>query len=695
MLRHNFPIHPHQVRNYPSYFHNPQPANSQHHSQLSHDQNGHHAQVPSFLAHQQNPYSSAPHTNGLVQLSSNHLQSTTPSHSSSAYSKPVTEHWAEQLDRAEQSKRLKGPNQAAKLFGVETRDNAQKSANASGPAKDNMEGDVNRSNRDDEEKAKHAWTAIDLGGHQLRNLAPSIFNYEFLEALHISHNNLVELPPAIGQLHNLRLLDVSHNQLKELPPEMGMLTQLQELLLFENAIHELPFELGSLFRLKVLGIEGNPLQENLKTELMQNGSNALIKLLRENAPEGPPPPDREWILLDETVASGHTMPDGPETFTAMTFNILCNHSATESQYGYAPSQVLTWEYRSNLIVKEIKQRLPDILCLQEVDTNAFEDLLRPSLAFDGYKGVHWVKSRARSMSEGQSRGVDGCATFYKSDRYILLDKQTVDIVNIAINRPDMRHQLDIFNRVMDKDNVALVTFFEDIMTGSRIIVANAHLTWSPRFQDVKLVQTAILLDFVNQVSEKYAHWPARENKKHKPFAAMDWSSAPRNGSPVAEKDEREPAPSMSYASNTAIPMLICGDFNSKPDSGVYEALSTGSVSGSHEEFMDKSYGDITKHGISHPFSLQSAYSTIGELNLTNHTDRFSAVIDYIWYGTSGLQVSGLLGPVDDRYLKRVPGFPNHHFPSDHISLLAEFQVKRKKQVVRRDQAGAVFSTGAN
>jgi CCR4-NOT transcription complex subunit 6 len=30
-------------------------------------------------------------------------------------------------------------------------------------------------------------------------------------------------------------------------------------------------------------------------------------------------------------------------------------------------------------------------------------------------------------------------------------------------------------------------------------------------------------------------------------------------------------------------------------------------------------------------------------------------------------------------MKRVPGFPNYHFPSDHLSLLAEFVVKGRKE----------------
>ena len=38
------------------------------------------------------------------------------------------------------------------------------------------------------------------------------------------------------------------------------------------------------------------------------------------------------------------------------------------------------------------------------------------------------------------------------------------------------------------------------------------------------------------------------------------------------------------------------------------------------------------------------------------------------------------------YLLRVPGFPNWHFPSDHLALLAEFVVKgrKEKKIVEAD-----------
>ena len=77
----------------------------------------------------------------------------------------------------------------------------------------------------------------------------------------------------------------------DIPPEIGMLVNMKQLLLFDNKINTLPYEMGSMFQLEMLGIEGNPLQEDLKQEIMQNGTKALITHLRENAPGEHPATD--------------------------------------------------------------------------------------------------------------------------------------------------------------------------------------------------------------------------------------------------------------------------------------------------------------------------------------------------------------------------------------------------------------------
>jgi CCR4-NOT transcription complex subunit 6 len=157
-----------------------------------------------------------------------------------------------------------------------------------------------------------------------------------------------------------------------------------------------------------------------------------------------------------------------------------------------------------------------------------------------------------------------------------------------------------------------------------------------------------------------------------------------------EREIPKCGPSIKYDDGTQIPMIICSDMNSTLDSGVYDLVTQGSLSNSHPDLGNHQYGDFTRNGMSHPFSLKSSYSTIGELPFTNYTPDFKEVIDYVWFSSNSLSVAGLLGEVDTDYMKRVPGFPNYHFPSDHLALWVEFVVKGKKE---RKQVEADFGQG--
>ena len=57
--------------------------------------------------------------------------------------------------------------------------------------------------------------------------------------------------------------------------------------------------------------------------------------------------------------------------------------------------------------------------------------------------------------------------------------------------------------------------------------------------------------------------------------------------------------------------------------------------------------------------------------------------------TNTLEAIQLLGPPDYEYLKRVPGFPNYHFPSDHIQIMADFvfKARKDKKTSESDRAG--------
>ncbi|CAG8462477.1 11804_t:CDS:2 [Ambispora leptoticha] len=550
-------------------------------------------------------------------------------------------HWQQQLNYAQLSRQSATPHHHARQAAAAARStNLGSSAIAitdpNNPNKPPVNGVSHRktNNGDKKEHQFQQWMTIDLGGMGLKNISKELYRYHFLNTLYINHNNLTCLSPEISRLRNLTILDISGNKLSSVPPEIGMLTNLKELLLFDNALSTLPLELGTLFQLDTLGLEGNPLNDPIKSMIQNEGTSAVITYLRENCPDPPPPADREWILLENEQTSS-----GPDTFTLLCYNVLCDKYATTQLYGYTPSWALAWDHRKEVILSEVKLYNADIVCLQEVDSAQYEDYFKKELHKADYDSVYWQKSRAKTMNDSERKLVDGCATFFRASRFKLIDKQLIEFNQVALQRSDFKKTDDMFNRVITKDNIAIVTLLENLENKSRIIVVNCHIHWDPTYADVKLVQVAMLMDELDKFAQK---WCTTSNQNQSVY---------------------------NYTSPQKISTIICGDFNSTPDSGVYEFLSRGTIRQDHNDFGDHIYGSYTSDGLTHKLSLKSAYSNIEELPFTNFTPSFTGVIDYIWYSTNTLTVTGLLGGIEKEYLTKIVGFPNQHFPSEYVPIL--------------------------
>ena len=119
------------------------------------------------------------------------------------------------------------------------------------------------------------------------------------------------------------------------------------------------------------------------------------------------------ILDDSKKVAGKGEAD---MFTVVCYNILCDKYATANQYGYAASWALNWDYRKELILQQLIDAKADIICLQEVDADSFDEYFLERLKMEEYAGVHQPKSRAKTMTETERRKVDGCATFFNTSK---------------------------------------------------------------------------------------------------------------------------------------------------------------------------------------------------------------------------------------------------------------------------------------
>lgn len=214
-------------------------------------------------------------------------------------------------------------------------------------------------------------------------------------------------------------------------------------------------------------------------------------------------------------------------------------------------------------------------------------------------------------------------------RFALVSDHLIEFNQLATqNTHDVRDASDMFNRVMTKDNIAVAAVLQSVATGNMLFVSNVHIHWDPEFSDVKLVQTYMLTEQISKLL------------------------GPRQ-----------------------LPVIVCGDFNSLPDSGVYKFLSEGRIAGNHADFETRAYGSVIRDGLHHRFRLHSAYPPSDVLPFTNYTADFVGVIDYIWYTEDRLAVTGILRGLSKDALCPYRGCPNKYFASDHIPLLVAFKLK--------------------
>ncbi|CAG2114250.1 unnamed protein product, partial [Medioppia subpectinata] len=301
----------------------------------------------------------------------------------------------------------------------------------------------------------------------------------------------------------------------------------------------------------------------------------------------------------------------------MCYNVLCDKLATRQLYGYCPNWALQWDYRKKAIIDEIRHYSADIISLQEVETDQFYNFFLPELREQGYDGIFSPKSRAKTMAEADRRHVDGCAIFFRTNN--LIKEHLVEFNQLAMANAEGSD--DMLNRVMTKDNIGLAALlqtkegaFESGMLSDPsqahhpLLVCTAHIHWDPEFCDVKLIQTIMLMHELRSIVEDSAH----------------------SFRPGAQK-----------ADANSVPLILCGDLNSLPDSGVVDFLSSGRISSDHQDFKELGYKDCLRKltaserssEYTHPFKISRAYS-------------------------------------DD-----VAGCPHQHIPSDHFPLLVELELE--------------------
>eukprot|EP01090_Pellita_catalonica_P021956 TRINITY_DN8364_c0_g1_i1.p1 TRINITY_DN8364_c0_g1~~TRINITY_DN8364_c0_g1_i1.p1 ORF type:complete len:787 (-),score=118.37 TRINITY_DN8364_c0_g1_i1:74-2434(-) len=583
---------------------------------------------------------------------------------------------------------------------------------------------------------KEIWHGLDLSGCGFLTLNKAVCNYTHLTMLLLNDNKLTSLPEKMFKaLPLLSTLDISSNELSSLSPSIGQLLSLEILNLANNRLTSLPFEVGRLYHLKTLKVEGNSIN-NVSPAVLQQPAQRVIAHLRERL-SLPDLPKRKWISFrTDTAEETPSKPKKSCEFRVLNYNILAQKYSLPDMCGHCPEKFLRWEHRKKHLLMDLLRHNCDFVSLQEMEAVHFYEYFLPKMREHGFNGVFKPKSRARTMDDWEASNVDGCALFYKEERFEILDEVLIEYQTESIERyeKEFSENREAFDRLITKDQIALVTVFRfrteseideaqkrkqklsgqqtaDESTKSKqkksesktqeeksggeeeeklLMVVNTHIYYDPAYADVKLMQTCILIEelqklvlpdsALKKMKEKDDKRSSdTDSKKTKVPTSNYRNSKNRNEMRFAKVPLYARRMKSSTSKKPVMPVVICGDFNSLPASGVYEMLQSGKLQAHHKEFNKQEYGKYSSKGMKHNLGLQSAYSLMGnEPAFTNYTDSFVGTLDYIFYTQQYLTSTKVLQPVYEKdVLEQFGALPNGKMCSDHIPLVSHFEYLTK------------------
>ncbi|GER57126.1 glucose-repressible alcohol dehydrogenasetranscriptional effector [Striga asiatica] len=338
------------------------------------------------------------------------------------------------------------------------------------------------------------------------------------------------------------------------------------------------------------------------------------------------------------------------TFTVLSYNILTDKYATSESYSYCPTWALSWNYHRQNLLREIIGYHADIVCLQEVQSDHFEEFFAPELDKHGYQAC--FKRKTAEVFVASINSVDGFATFFRRERFSHVKKYEVEFNKAAHSLTDAlvpsAQKRNALNRLV-KDNVALILVLE-AKFGSQSIdnpgkhqlvcVANTHVNVPQELKDVKLWQVHTLLKGLEKI-----------------------------------------------AASADIPMLVCGDFSSVPGSAPHTLLAMGKVDPLHPDLAVDPLGILRPTAkLTHQLPLVSAYSSFARAGVMAYVHKllwpraekengscYKRAYVHKLHSRFYHRFFNLLELLDEDSLRKDTALPSPEWSSDHIALLAEFR----------------------
>ncbi|XP_022174868.1 protein angel homolog 2 isoform X2 [Myzus persicae] len=373
-------------------------------------------------------------------------------------------------------------------------------------------------------------------------------------------------------------------------------------------------------------------------------------------------------------------------FSLLSYNILAQELLEKNAflYDWSDARVLNWDYRRQLLLNEIKQFNADIICFQEVQESHLNWFFK-KLSDLGYNGVYKKRTRIHC---------DGCAIYYRNDKFILKEKVTVEYNQPGIN-------------VLDRDNVGIVLRLSPRKNeAENIIVSTTHILYNKKRHDIKLAQVHLLLAEIERVSYKGHKKVGDQNipEYHPIILTGDFNLEPNtpvydfliNGALFYSNLQKPTLWSQNNQSgrynmgNELIPKSL-GITESSQHSDILELrkknnhkrqINDGLYSKLHhserknEQLLSLSSSEF-KFGtgnVYHNLKFSSVYNNNN--SCSTYHDQWT-IVDYIFYTNTNLKLRTYMKLPNVTECQPILAMPNRVSPSDHLPLYAKFSYRIK------------------
>ncbi|KAI4872460.1 hypothetical protein NFI96_021055 [Prochilodus magdalenae] len=443
---------------------------------------------------------------------------------------------------------------------------------------------------------------------------------------------------------------------------------------------------------------------------------------------------RVWEDLGENcdyasaTSTAYPDPSNIFSFTVMSYNILAQDllEANSGLYLHCTEDMLAWDKRLHAVLKELQTWEPDIVCLQEVQENHFLEQMHPALIEMGYICVYKRRTGTKT---------DGCAVCYHADRFIqlsvsllefrrhdceLLDRDNVGIVLLLqpISKPGEGHQFRpicvanthlLFNPRRGDVKLAqlaiLLAEIDNVVKHCKTKGSDCEVILCG---DLNALPNMPLYQLIASGQLYYHGLPAwmvsgQEDLSykihHRRLYAPLWpSSLGINDncqySSVCEPQTESPG-KLQYNHDFLRQLRYCQAACVRPpDLEVIPGVTDNTPNPEDKHLFAQRECFLLlgrfRNTICHGLNLSSVYSPYiagtERCAVTTLHSEGAAMVDYIFYTTgpgcsgdhkdekNGLKLLGRLALLSEADLWSLNGLPNEMFPSDHLSLLAKFQL---------------------